>query len=112
MAFTWTPDYKAEKRQKPNVQGVRFGDGYEQRATFGINTNPQTWALRFSNREMAEADEIDEFLAENNGVDAFEWTPPDADDSINVICREWSRVKEHPGRDTITATFEEVFDPG
>nr|NDG08510.1 phage tail protein [Oxalobacteraceae bacterium] len=43
--FTWTPSVGANLSIRPNVRRVAFGDGYEQRLAFGINTQPQVWSL-------------------------------------------------------------------
>jgi phage-related protein len=41
---------------------VAFGDGYEQRLAFGINTQPQLWSLEFRGRTSLDAAAIDAFL--------------------------------------------------
>ena len=51
---TPAPVYGAEKRSQPAVRSVNFGDGYEHRLTFGLNQNPKTWSLNWSN--ITEAD--------------------------------------------------------
>lgn len=109
--FEWTPDFGAAKRSSPTVQAVKFGDGYEQRAAYGLNTNSKTWNLSFSNRDVDDIDDIEEFLDARGAVESFDWTPPRADDTIKVVCREWSRRIDHAGTDTLTATFEQVFEP-
>lgn len=109
--FTWSSDYGAAKRSQPQVQSVKFGDGYQARNTFGLNTNPKTWDLTFALRDETEANEIDDFLDDKAGVTAFEWTPPGASESSNFICSEWTRTIEKPNVFTIQATFTEVFDP-
>ena len=35
------PSYGAEKKSQPKLQVISFGDGYEQRVSFGINQNPK-----------------------------------------------------------------------
>ena len=109
--FTWTPDFGSSKQSKPKVQAVKFGDGYEQRAAFGLNTNPKIWSLTFANRDTSDIDDIEDFLDARDGVESFDWTPPRAEDSIKVVCREWNRTIDHAGTDSLTATFEQVFEP-
>ena len=36
-----TPDFGASKKSQPIVRQIKF-QGYEQRASFGINNNPNT----------------------------------------------------------------------
>ena len=107
--FTYTPDYGATKSSKPRVKAIRFGDGYEQRISYGINTNPQEWNLKFAMRDNTETAAIENFLSARNGVESFDWTPPNGT-SGRYICREWSKVLERSNLNTINAKFEEVFD--
>lgn len=111
MSFEWTPDYGATKNMKPRVATAKFGDGYKQRVQHGINTTPQIWTVRFSNRDEAEATAIDEFLLDLVGVDTFEWTPPGEATEMTFICEEWSKVLEKGNVYTVSATFEQVYDP-
>lgn len=109
--FTFTPDFGASVEVKPRVRVVRFGDGYEQRVGDGINTKPQNWSLRFSNRDDAEAAAIVSFLDARGGFEAFNWTPLLASTPIRVVCREWNRSIDRHNLNTVTATFEQVFEP-
>jgi phage-related protein len=109
--FTWTPDFRAQKQSKPTVTPIKFGDGYEQRVSNGINTNSGTFSLQFSNREVAEIDAIEAFLDARAAVESFDYTPPRSATAIKVVCREWSRVTESATMDSLSAKFEQVFDP-
>lgn len=108
--FTWTPDYGAQASYQPTVKRAKFGDGYEQRAQFGINNNPQSWSLSFANRDDSETDAIDAFLAARRSVEAFEWTPPRADAAIKVVCDSWTITADRYNLNTIQATFRQVFE--
>ena len=35
------PQYSATKRSQPNLRVTQFGDGYQQRTTFGLNQDPK-----------------------------------------------------------------------
>lgn len=109
--FSYDADYGITKRMKPAVQNVQFGDGYSARYANGLNTQLEAWDVRFSARDETEANAIDDFFAAAGGVDPFVWTAPGASDSINVICQEWTKSQDTPGRFTIQATFQEVADP-
>ena len=87
--FTYTPDFGANKKLMPRIKSINFGDGYEQRYNDGLNTNPQTWMLSFSNRTDIEAEAIDDFLAAS---------------------KEWSKSLDSYNRNTIQATFIQVFE--
>lgn len=108
--FTVAPDFSAQVTYKPRVRATRFGDGYEQRLADGVNTQPATWNLTFANRSDADTTTIHTFLAARAGVETFDWTPPDAGSSIKVICREWQKTMNRNNLNTVSATFEQVFE--
>lgn len=107
--FTFIPSYGALQKKKPIVNSFRFGDGYEQRAQFGINQNPRMWDLEFIGKTESEADSIEAFFDAAYGVVAFDWTPP-VGSAGKWICREWNRSIVDVDCHNIVATFEEVFD--
>ena len=53
--FTWIASIGASLTVKPNVRKVSFGDGYEQRLAYGINTQPEVWSLEVSRRGTSPA---------------------------------------------------------
>lgn len=108
--FTWTPDFGAQLSRAPRVKTAQFGDGYQQRAQFGINNNPQSWSLQFVNREDTEADEIDAFLTARRAVEAFDWTPPRQSTAIKVVCDSWNVEIVKHNLNSISATFRQVFE--
>lgn len=107
--FTYIPDFGAMKKQAPRVNIISFGDGYEQRAAFGINRNPQIWELSFSNRSDTEATAIDTFLNARGAIESFDWTPYD-ESAGKYVCREWSKSIDRFNGNTIQATFIQVFE--
>ena len=60
--FAWVPSYGSAVTTKPNVAVSKFGDGYEQRVSIGLNSNPRQWQVTFASRPNATADEIEGFL--------------------------------------------------
>lgn len=109
--FTITPDFGASRTTKPRVNSAKFGDGYEQRVPFGINTVVEEWTLRFANRTNAEKTELLDFLSARAGVESFDWTPVGDTVSKKFVCREWSDTLENNDLYSITAKFEQVFEP-
>lgn len=106
--FTWKATYDASKTVTPTVKVIKFGDGYEQRQGTGINRQPRKFDLTFK-RVKAEIDQVDSFLKARGAIDAFNYTHPGQ--SIGVfVCREWVRTNVALGVDSLTATFEEVFE--
>ena len=106
------PDYGLAKQSAPVIRKVQFGDGYEQRLRFGLNQNPKTWPLTWSNITNAEAAQIEAFLdARADDGDSFDWTPPDTTTSYKWVCETWDKTMNVFNRNTITATFRQVFEP-
>ena len=108
---TITPTYGVQKRSRPNVRTVRFGDGYEQRLTVGLNQNPKTFQLTFEVSET-DADTIETFLdarADDNA--SFDFTPPGEASSSKFVCESWSKSIPFLNRATINVTFRQVFEP-
>ena len=106
-----TPTYNAQKNNQPNVRTVRFGDGYEQRLTFGLNQNPKVWSLTFEVSEN-DADTIETFLdARASDNASFDWQPPGSSTTYKWVCEQWSKSIPYLNRATIQATFREVFEP-
>ena len=108
---SYNPQYSATKRSQSNLRITQFGDGYQQRTTFGLNQDPKVWNLTF-NVDDEDADEIETFL-EARGKDgaSFDWSPPDTAITFKWICRSFNREMFEFDRNRITASFEEVFEP-
>ena len=104
------PTYGASKRSRPNVRTVQFGDGFSQRITYGLNQDPKQWSLTFEVSET-DADTIETFLEARGGSESFDWSPPDEATTYKWICQDWSKSIPYLNRATITATFQQVFEP-
>lgn len=106
------PTYGAQKTNEPKIKEVQFGDGYEQRVTFGLNQNPVTWDLSWENIAKNQADAIDSFLS-LRAVDgaSFNWVPPEDTLAYRWTCKSWRKSIPYKGRATINATFRQVFEP-
>ena len=106
-----TPTYGVQKRSQPNTRIVQFGDGYEQRTTFGLNQNPKIFNLTFEVSET-DADTIETFL-DARAVDSasFTFTPPGESSSSKFVCESWNKSVPYLNRARVQATFREVFEP-
>lgn len=107
-----SPDYGAQKSSAPVTRKVQFGDGYEQRLTFGLNQNPKSWSLSFVNITETDSDTIETFLdarADDNA--SFDWQPPGSSVAYKWVCETWSKSIPYANRATIQATFRQVFEP-
>lgn len=107
----YDPVYSATKRSEPKTRTTQFGDGYQQRVSFGLNQNPKEWSLTFDLCDY-EADVIEAFLdARAEDARSFDWVPPDTNQSYKWICRSWSREMYELDRSRISVTFSQVFEP-
>ncbi len=105
--FTWFPDAETQESIEPKVNLTKFGDGYEQRTSVGINNKPAKWSMKFT-RGPEEALAIRTFLSARGGVEAFEWTNP-FEELGKYVCRKWS-LSRSAGTVTVTCEFEQVFE--
>lgn len=106
------PDFGAEKSSEPKTRRIAYGDGYEQRLSFGLNQNPKNWQLTWENRTETDCDTIENFL-NARAVDgaSFDWTPPDEATSYKWVCEKWSKRLNSCNLNTITASFRQVYEP-
>lgn len=111
--FSNKPDWGVPKQHESNVVVSKFGDGYEQRQAVGMNNLKQIWPLTFTNRTTSESDTIEAFLKARNGVESFDWTPPDGLVALKFKCdmASFVRIPVKYGFWTISATFKQVFEP-
>ena len=106
------PQYSATKRSQPIQRITQFGDGYQQRTSFGLNQDPKVWNLTFNVKD-SDADTIETFLdARANDSDSFTFTPPGESSASEFVCESWSKSIPYNNRATIQATFRQVFEPG
>lgn len=109
--FSYAADYGASLTAEPKVRSVKFGDGYEQRQKYGINTTQEAWNLTFAQRDQADTEAIIGFFEDAGAVTAFDWTAPGESSAKKWICRSWNKTIERGNRFTITAQFDRVYDP-
>ena len=108
--FSYTASFPVTERSNPRVKTVSFGDGYETRLGFGLNRDPKSWNLVFSNRTDTERNNITAFLEARGGVESFDWTDPHGT-AAKYKCSNWSVDMPSYNKNTIRATFEQVFEP-
>ena len=103
--FTWAVAPSATLKCKPTVESTKYGEGYEQRTSIGINSKPRKWSVRVNKNVAAALN----FLETHNGEKSFMWTDPLGVTSM-YLCREWTC--NHVGADIfdISCDFEQVFE--
>ena len=68
--FTWCVNAGATQDTQLVTNSVKFGDGYEQVSSFGINNARTAWQVART-AYLAEIDAIYDFLIEHKGVTPF-----------------------------------------
>lgn len=71
--FTWCVNAQASKTIEMRTNVTRFGDGYEQRSSFGINNARKSWSCS-KTAYKSEIDAIEKFLVEHKGSLPFYMT--------------------------------------
>ena len=108
--FNHIPSSSTRKNSTPRVRKLRFGKGYIQRAGDGINNNPKTWSMLFDVRSDVVAQQIEDFFEARAGHESFNFAIP-GDTLRKYLCPSWSRsFSRAKDLNTISATFEEVFE--
>jgi len=111
-----TPDKTLTRKSKPKVLVSKFGDGYEQRISDGINNISETYNVAFKTREKAFIDDVVDFLDTQAGISKFDFTIPDAktggtgQQTVKVVCEDYSTNFEYDDYFTLTATFRRVYE--
>lgn len=105
--FKWCVAPSISENVEPRTRTIKLGDGYEQRAQDGINSDLRKYNVTFKNTNL-EAKRISDFLSEHAGYKAFLWKNPATHKTIIVKCESWSSSIAYKVT-TITTTFEEVI---
>ncbi|WP_111860197.1 phage tail protein [Acinetobacter sp. CFCC 10889] len=93
-----------------NVLSSKFGDGYEQHVSIGINNKKGQWNFSKKGSE-AEILEIEAFFDDHNGADSFLWDHP-KDGEIRVKTdTQYQAVCLGGDLWQISTTFYQVFHP-
>ena len=83
--FTWPLDQDSSESTEFNTQTVKFGDGYEQAVSFGINNARKTWQASVTSTKTV-VDQIYRFLLDTKAVEPFSISPVPSEPAIKVRC--------------------------
>jgi len=91
------------------VLEAKFGDGYEQVVSAGLNSVTGKYTLQFDLLTQAQRIELEAFFIAKKGAEAFYYTFPGETSARKFRCQTWSRG--HTGSlFSVSAEFKEVFD--
>lgn len=107
QTFTWFPVFESEESVEASTSVVKFGEGYEQRQSAGLNNIKPEWSLVFEGTRE-EIAEIVAFIKARNGVESFYWRTPSLEDVV-VVCSKYTR-KNMQGYAQLSVTFRRVFE--
>ena len=109
--FDWPSDLDGNSNtQNFNVLTSKFGDGYEQNISVGINNRKGQWAYQRT-AYKAEIQAIKAFFDEHKGADSFLWDSP-LDGEVRVKTdSSYTPVSLGGQIWRISTTFTQVFYP-
>lgn len=90
------------------VLKAKFGDGYEQRAADGINTQEIVWDVAWADLNLDDCDTITDFFVTQGGHSPFYWTPPNGS-AVLWVCDTWSESDIGPSSKTIRAKWSRWY---
>lgn len=107
--FTAKPSYSSRLKVKPRVLTAKFGEGYEQSVSDGINDSPRHFELQFNVLTESVGNSIEDFFKDNaTAITPFDWTPPTGA-AGRFKCNEHTRTYSSGFSSNINCTFFEVF---
>ena len=107
--FTWDIDASSGESTAHGVNKVRFGDGYEQVSSFGINNKRKTWQCSKQGYKST-IDSIYDFLDLTQAVEPFYFQPIKTEQGFTVrLVGEISRQKIGGNVWKISFNLEQAF---
>lgn len=98
------------KRTNLSVKTASFGDGYEQRAASGLNSQRDVWDIRWIPLKSADAATVLAALDAVGGFDYLTWTPyGEAVQKRFVVMPESRQVSWVAGLSRISCQLRQVF---
>lgn len=105
-----SPDVGVKRSHKPNLQVAQFGDGYSQRASFGLNQVALEVTLTYTNIITSEKAILEEFVNDHSRGEPFFYTMPDETDERTFYFSGWDFVYVKHGVFQVTLNMKECFD--
>ena len=107
--FTWCVSIDSSETTAHSVNKVRFGDGYEQVSSFGINNKRKSWQCSVQDYKPI-VDDIYNFLDSTQAVEPFFFQPIKTEQGFTVrLVGEISRQKIGGNVWKISFNLEQAF---
>lgn len=107
--FIWTPDDEAGSDSTLRTRKSKFGDGYVQVTSDGLNAEEDSWTLSFGGM-AEEVNPILKFIRSHRGAKSFLWTPPGG--ALGMYrCDAFRQQLKPGGIVVVAATFERAYHP-
>jgi len=107
--FTWCVRTDTTGTGTFDVAQAKFGDGYRQTIPQGLNNESQQWPISIVGREAKVGPALAFLRARQGGV-SFLWTPPLGVQGL-YLCKSYNLTAHGNGVFTLSATFEQTFQP-
>lgn len=108
--LTICPDLEGNSQNtKFTVLTSKFGDGYEQNTSVGINNKSSTWQFTKTGKKALIL-EIKAFFDDHKGADSFLWDSP-LDGEVRVKTGDYNPVCLGGDVWSISTTFTQDFKP-
>ena len=103
--FIWRTMGNPKCTDSTNVNEAKFGDGYTQLSSNGINNNSETWELTY----IGEKEEIAKVRAFLNShiINSFKWTNPYGEEKLYRVVNK-SIESEFVGGKVVSLSFQFV----
>ncbi|ROL76560.1 hypothetical protein BLX41_14510 [Pseudomonas protegens] len=108
--FTWSPRVGSSGDDQSAVLESKYGNGYSQRLSVGINNIAGTYAVSFTGSEEY-IKPIKEFFIRHKGANHFLWTPPLEPEGAYITTGGWQLQTHGKRKYTLSTTFQQVFNP-
>jgi phage-related protein len=113
--WAWCPTPGMGKTTRMAVDTNAYGDGYEHRATRGLNPARPDWNMSFPFVGETALQAMDDFL-KRYAVPGFWIRPPGEPADVFVVCDEWSVMVTDKNNTlglvgNLNATFRRTFNP-
>lgn len=87
-----------------------YGDGYEQRAAWGLDSKFDEWNLEWQHLSTSQRDTWMQFYNEVGLVKSWDWTPPGETETKKFVFTEAPQETNHGWYSSINASAKEVFE--